>query len=186
MGALTDYFATSPIPMNKLVVIVAAIILPLVTFAAEAIPQYTEHINALNNERLGYPVSLHKVGTISTKASFKPPIEILVEAKIESTNLRLGYAADQLIFNWERDISQLRVDGGPANGKHKFGMGRIPTKQYVVVRWVVTPTKQSVFVDGQLRFEHIGDYSRLDRPLTIFGSGVTVKSIKTRQLPASN
>src|SRR5215469_12474481 len=63
---------------------------------------------------------------LSTPQSYRPPVEITVVAKTDSTNLRLGYAADQIIFNWEMDRSQLRVDGGPANGLHKDGAGRIP------------------------------------------------------------
>lgn len=159
---------------------------PLVLLAAEPAPAFVEHISARIDGGQGSPAKLKKNGVITTKATFKPPVEILVEAKTDSTNLRLGYAADQLIFNWEKDRNQLRVDGGPANGKHKFGAGLIPVKQYVTVRWLVTPKKQSVFVDGQLRFEHEGDYSQLDKPLSVYsaaGAEVTVKSIKVKQLP---
>lgn len=98
----------------------------------------------------------------------------------------MSYAADQVIFNWEDIRSQLRVDGGPANGHHKSGAGLIPTNKYVTVRWVVTPKKQSIYVDEQLRFEHSGDYSRIDNPVSIFGgagSEITVKSIKVKELP---
>ena len=154
------------------------------TWAAE--PAFVEHISARSDGGQGSPVKLKKDGAISTKASFKPPVEILVEAKTDSTNLRLGFAADQIIFNWEKDRTQLRVDGGPASGKHKFGAGQIPTNKYVVVRWVVTTKKQSVYVDNQLRFEHEGDYSHIEHPITIFsaaGSEITVKSIKVRPLP---
>jgi hypothetical protein len=44
-----------------------------------------------------------------------------------------------------------------------------------------------VYVSDQLRFEHAGNYSQLDKPLSIYsaaGSEVTVKSIKVRPLPA--
>jgi hypothetical protein len=160
---------------------------PLLLLAAESDPAPVEHISALIDGRSGTPVKLKKNESITTKATFKPPVEIVVEAKTDSTNLRLGYAADQLIFNWERDRNQLRVDGGPAGGKHKFGAGLIPTNKYVTIRWVVTPQKQAVYVNDQLRFEHAGNYSQLDKPLSIYsaaGSEVTVKSIKVRPLPA--
>jgi hypothetical protein len=42
-------------------------------------------------------------------------------------------------------------------------------------------------VDGQLRFEHEGDYSKIDNPVSVFpaeGSEVTVKTIKVKQLPS--
>src|SRR5580658_10087818 len=45
---------------------------------------------------------------------FRPPVEITIVAKTDSTNLRIGYAADQVIFNWEENLDQLRVNGGPA------------------------------------------------------------------------
>ncbi len=122
---------------------------------------------------------------LTTPQSFRPPVEITVVAKTDSTNLRLAYAADQIIFNWEVDQTQLRVDGGPANGLHKDGAGSIPKKKYVSVKWVVTTTHQTIYVDGQLRYEHEGDYSQINRPVSIFpanGSTVSVKSITVRHI----
>ena len=171
-------------PVSKAIIFATSfVVLSSAAVGADPLPFFVEHVESLTTGRTGTPVKLNKVGVITTKATFKPPVEILVDAKTESTNLRLGYAADQLIFNWELDGTQLRLDGGPANGKHKPGAGMIPRKQYVKVRWVVTPSKQSVFVDDQLRFEHSGDYSKLDKPISVFGSEVTVRSIKVRQLP---
>lgn len=125
---------------------------------------------------------------LSTPQSFRPPVEITVVAKTDSTNLRLAYAADQIIFNWEVNPFQLRVDGGPADGHHKMGEGRIPRGKYVTIKWVVTTTHQAIYVDGQLRFEHEGDYSNIDRPVTVFpanGSTVTVKSITAKPIADS-
>ncbi|HUB88028.1 MAG TPA: hypothetical protein VMB22_09070 [Verrucomicrobiae bacterium] len=125
---------------------------------------------------------------LTTPQSFRPPVEITVVAKTDSTNLRLAYAADQIIFNWEMDESQLRVDGGPADGHHKPGAGRIPRGKYVTVKWVVTTTHQAVYVDGQLRFEDYGDYSHIDRPVSVFpanGSTVTVKSLAVKRISDS-
>jgi hypothetical protein len=123
---------------------------------------------------------------LSTPGTFKPPVEITVVAKTDSTNLRLAYAADHVIFNWEGDQDSLRIVGGPADGRHKDGAGRIPVRTYVTIRWVVTPQHQAIYVDDQLRFEHEGDYSRLNRCVSVFpelGSTVTVKSIKVKQIP---
>ncbi|MDB6140198.1 MAG: serine/threonine protein kinase [Verrucomicrobiaceae bacterium] len=123
-----------------------------------------------------------------TRESFVPPVEITAVAKTEDTNLRLAYAADQLIFNWEVRNSSLRLDGGPAAGQHKEGAGKIPKKTFVTIRWLVTPLSQTVFVDGEKRFEHFGDYSRLDRQVSVFtmNSTVTLKSLKVKpmSLPA--
>lgn len=149
---------------------------------------FVEHISALTTGRTGTPIRLRKDEKITTKATFKPPVEILIEAKTDSTNLRVGYAADQVIFNWEGAQHQLRVDGGPAGPSVKDGAGLVPVDKYVTIRWVVTKGKQSIYVDDELRFEHTGDYSRIDSPISIFsahGSNVTVKSIKTRPLSGS-
>lgn len=122
---------------------------------------------------------------LNTAGSFKPPVEITIVAKTDSTNLRIGYAADQVIFNWEMDREQLRVNGGPADGLHHSGTGSIPIGSFVTIRWIVTPKHQAIYVDDQLRFEHDGDYSRIDKCVTVFpaaGSTVTVKSIRVKQL----
>ncbi len=146
---------------------------------------FTEHMGMLM-ERGGSPRKLKGKETATTKATFKPPVEIIIEAKTDSTNLRLSYAVSELIFNWEGGLTQLRVAGGPADGQHKPGAGLIPTNKYVTIRWVVTEQKQSIYVDDKLRFEHAGDYSKVDSPVMVYpshGSEVTVKTIKVKQLP---
>jgi len=115
---------------------------------------FVEHLNALAGGKSSTkPIQLEKKEVIATQAKFKPPVEILVEAKTDSTNLRLGYAANQIIFNWERNQGEFRIDG----------------------------------VDGQLRFEDHGDYSGIDKPVSVFsgvpGPILTVRSIKVKQLP---
>lgn len=125
---------------------------------------------------------------ISTNEHFKPPVEVCVEAKTDSTNLRLSYAADQVIFNWEQNKHELRLDGGPAHGLHKAGAGLIPVNQYVKIRWIVLPNKQEIYVDDQLRYTHEGDYSKINKRVSVFcaqGSIVLVKSIKVRRLDSA-
>ena len=125
---------------------------------------------------------------LSTVGNFHPPVEIKVVAQTDSTNIRLAYAADQIIFNWELDREQLRVDGGPADSLHKSGAGSIPIKKDVTIRWVVTPQSQALYVDEDLRFEHQGDYSKIDRCVSVFpamGSRLVVKSLKVKQLTTS-
>ena len=79
-------------------------------------------------------------------------------------------------------------NSGPANGLHKDGAGHIPKNKYVTVRWVVTTTHQSIYVNGQLRYRHDGDYSQIDRPVSVFpanGSTVTIKSVTVKPIPNS-
>lgn len=121
---------------------------------------------------------------LTTEASFRPPVQITIIAKTDSTDLRIGYAADQVIFNWRDVPHQLRVDGGPANGQHKTGKGVIPKNKYVVIRWLVTPTSQAIYVDDELRFEHVGDYTAINNPVSVFSdsSKVSVKSILVQEI----
>jgi hypothetical protein len=130
----------------------------------------------------GLELAEHDV--LFTPACFRPPVEITIVAKTSGTNLRIGYAADQVIFNWEGKGDELRVDGGPAHAQHQPGKGAIPLNQYVTIRWVVTPKSQAIYVNDQLRFRHSGDYSQIDRPVSVFTyqSTVTVKSVRVRRL----
>jgi len=135
----------------------------------------------------GGAILLHGDGDdrATTPQSFEPPVEITIVAKTDSTNLRIGYVADQVIFNWELDPHQLRVDGGPADGRHLAGAGVIPVNKFVTIKWIVTPEQQVISVDGKQRFSHHGDYSHIYKPVTVFpaaNSYVTVKSIKVRQI----
>lgn len=131
------------------------------------------------------PLKLGPKDSIATVTSFRPPVQITIVAKTDSTNLRMGYAADQVIFNWEMNPKQLRVDGGPANGKHKTDAGSIPTDKYVTVKWVVTPQKQLIYVDDQLRFEHTGDYSTINKPVRVFThqANLSLKTLEVKPLP---
>jgi hypothetical protein len=120
---------------------------------------------------------------LTTPDKFRPPVEITIIAKTDSTNLRIGYAADDVIFNWEGNQDQLRVDGGPANGQHTSGAGKIPPGKFVTIQWLVTAKHQAIYVDNELRFEHVGNYADIDKPVSVFpaaGSVVTVRSVAVR------
>jgi len=136
----------------------------------------------------GKEIILKSGQRFDTAVTFRPPVEITIVAKTDSTNLRIGYAADQVIFNWELDRNQLRVDGGPANGLHKPGAGGIPPGEFVQIRWLVTTNHQAIYVNNDLRFEHSGDYSGINKSVSVFpasGSTVTIKSLTVQPLSAS-
>lgn len=144
---------------------------------------WVDHTQKVTPKPKTLPIVLKKGEIVNTEASFKPPVEIEVVAKVEKLDLRLGYAADQLIFNWERRPDELRIDGGPADRIYTPMQGEFPQGKYAVIRWSVTKDRQTISVDGKQRFEHQGDYSGIDRPLSIlaYGSEVTIQSIKTRR-----
>jgi hypothetical protein len=130
-------------------------------------------------------IELTSKDCLTTAGTFQPPVDIIIVAKTDSHDLRMAYAADQVIFNWGDNPHELRVDGGPANGNHKADAGEIPAGKYVSIRWVVTGKKQTIYVDNALRYEHQGDYSQINRAVSVFpvDSKVTVKSIQVRRLP---
>jgi Skp family chaperone for outer membrane proteins len=179
-----DFLKSSP-PAAPLASAPVASAPPPATPPAPAPAKAAEYLTKFNPEHLENPVVLVRGSRITTTTSFKPPVEITVRAKTEDTNLRLGYAADQIIFNWEGNRTEFRIDGGPGGGKHQKGAGGIPKNTFVTIRWRVTPEKQSVFVDDRLRFEHEGDYSKIDKPVVIMApnSKVTVQSLKVQPLP---
>lgn len=115
--------------------------------------------------------------------SFRPPIAFTIVAEIDSTNLRLRYAADQFIFNWNGNLDELRVDGGPADGRHKGGAGRIPVNKWVHIDLVVLPDTLTIAVDGKERYATKADFSKVDMPFTVFAAGpiARVKSIQVRR-----
>jgi clan AA aspartic protease (TIGR02281 family) len=117
---------------------------------------------------------------ITTARTFSPPVKLTIIAQTDSTNLRISYAADQIIFNWEMNQDQLRIDGGPAGGRHTDRAGKIPTNQWVKVEIIVLPDSMKILVDGQQRFLTQADFSHVNQGLSIFpaaGSVVKVKSV---------
>lgn len=165
---------------TKVLLATAAVVL---IFANRSVAQEVEHVTNLITKQKGQPVRVTGWERAVTKESFKPPIEITFVVKTDSTNIRLAYAADQVIFNWELNPAELRVDGGPADGQHKKGAGNVHTKVYQTIKWVVTPTGQWILVNGELRFHHAGDYSKINAPISVFSGAegqVTLKSLKTK------
>ena len=139
----------------------------------------------VRDEPANPPITIDPGEVLITNDSFRPPIEITIVAKTDSTNLRISYTAAQVIFNWELNKTQLRVDGGPADGKHQSNKGLIPVDTYVTIRWDVTDTHESIYVDDDLRFHNSADYSKINNQISVFGgAGSTLKvtSLTTKYL----
>ncbi|MBV8779874.1 MAG: hypothetical protein JO353_00620, partial [Phycisphaerae bacterium] len=76
---------------------------------------------------------------IATPDSYEVPTTIRAIVLTHDNDIRLGYAADQVIFNWEMQATELRVDGGPASGKYKPGAGKLMANRWVGIEWVIHP-----------------------------------------------
>ena len=117
---------------------------------------------------------------MQSKALYRPPIEIEYVCKPDSQDIRLVYACDQMIFNWECKQSELRLDGGPANGQHHSGVGSVLGNQFVTFRQIVLQDKMEVYVDDVLRATWQGDFSKVNSLIGVAGLTTTVKSIRIR------
>ena len=62
---------------------------PCILFAAEPPASFEEHINALTSKKRGTPIRLKNGDAATTEASFKPPVEIVIEAKVDAPDLRI-------------------------------------------------------------------------------------------------
>ena len=120
---------------------------------------------------------------LQSKQVYQPPVEIEYVCKTDSTNIRLEYGCNALIFNWERNRQELRIDGGPANRQHRPGKGEIPVNKFMTIRQVVLPEKMEVYVDDDLRATWQEDFSKVASVIGMHsrhGSIVTVKSIRVK------
>lgn len=128
--------------------------------------------------------SERKGGAILTQQKFHPPLIIRTRAKTDGLNLRLFYGTAPLIFNWEVNPGELRVHD-PANGRANAvaGKGRILPNEWHDIVWEIARPGMRVLVDGQLRFQCSGDYSKLNAPAGIGGylSKITVASFVVEQ-----
>lgn len=138
----------------------------------------------LSGASKGSDVTLLRKGEVASKDKFAPPIRITYVAKTNSTDIRIGYAATQIIFNWRDDQAQLRIDGGPANGRHLHGAGKVPKNTFVTIVQEVTPTRMTLSVDGVQRASWDGDFSKVNEQVRVFpgDSVVTVRSIHAESL----
>lgn len=138
----------------------------------------------LHAER-GSPVILGSDSEIASKDKFAPPVEITYIVKTTSTNIRFSYAADQIIFNWELDPSDLRIAGGPAAGQHKPSAGKVPKNEYVTIVQTVLPKEMRITVNGIERASWKGDFAGVNQQIRIWGGKgrtIYVKSISAKRL----
>lgn len=127
---------------------------------------------------------LHGQDRIATADKFAPPVRFKIIAMTDGTNIRIRYAANQIIFNWEVSPDELRIDGGPADGRHLLGAGRVPVGQWVQIGIDVTPTTMILSVDGKQRYHTNADFSKIKQRLIIFpanGSNVKVQSVQVEK-----
>jgi len=118
---------------------------------------------------------------LATSCLLSPPIKLKATVKASKGNLRLLAGADQIIFGWEINPGELRIDGGPANGRHLAKQGRIPTNSFFVVEQEITDKMMVVKIDGKERAKWFGDFSKIREQAGMFAAGnsqLTVRECK--------
>jgi hypothetical protein len=129
----------------------------------------------------GEPTAVARGQRITTPAAYKTPVTFQFVVLGGGTDLRFGYAFDQIIFNWEMRADELRVDGGPDHGLHpKPGAGLLPVNQWVGVEFTVTATEAIIYVNGKEIDRLPGTFGSIEQPFFIEGHAgpVDVKSVK--------
>ncbi len=125
-------------------------------------------------------VSLSEHQRLTTHDSIRVPATFRIVALTQLNDTRIGYATRQIIFNWEFNRDQLRVDGGPINGQHKDGAGRLPAAQWVGIEMVVHKDELVLYVNGKEQYRAKGDFSTVNKPFSIechSNGGMKLKSV---------
>jgi hypothetical protein len=118
---------------------------------------------------------------LATPCLLSPPIKLEATVKATKGEMRLVAGADQIIFGWAGNLSEIRIDGGPANQRHVANQGRIPTNSFFTVEQVITDTSMVIKIDGKVRGKWLGDFSKISEEVgmfTVAGSQLTVKHCK--------
>jgi DnaJ domain len=105
---------------------------------------------------------------LMSPGTFQPPFIIAARAKTDAWNLLLHCGPGKLIFNWDRNVQELRVHD-PLNGQQTpvTGKGLISPNEWHTFTWNIKNTGMKVYVDGQLRFQNRKDYHTLDAKVGI-------------------
>src|SRR5207302_8059242 len=111
-------------------------------------------------------VTLSSTGSwayIQSPQSIRPPLVIRTRAKTDLNNIRLYYGIGRVIFNWESNPAELRVQD-PLTGRTTPvpGQGFLTTKEWHELVWEISTNAMKISVDGELRFEGKGYYSSIN------------------------
>jgi hypothetical protein len=90
------------------------------------------------------------------------PFTIRTRAKTDSTNVRLYCGLGRVIYDWEQHPDDLLV-WDPVTGKRfqLAGKGLVAPAEWHDFVWDIQPDRMILSVDGEVRFEHKGNYRNL-------------------------
>lgn len=109
----------------------------------------------------------------------RAPFVFRVVGKTDSTNLRMHWHRGELIFNWECSVRELHVHDPATAEQHSLkDKGFLTTGDWHDISWEILLDRMRVIVDGEVRFEGVGDYSGIESAPSVgpcFGSTVSVR-----------
>ena len=126
---------------------------------------------------------------LTSKSSYRPPVQIDVVAKTDSNDLRVEYAAGKIVFSWGGNKDQLFICDGLLGTKYIDGQGFVEPNKFVRVTLIVTNDTAIIAVDGKVRYTTKADFSAVNEPVkisTYFRSTVTVKYFSAQKYPPSS
>jgi hypothetical protein len=117
--------------------------------------------------------------SIESAAPYAGPLTYRIVLCSQGNDVRIGHIARQMIFNWEMNSAEFRIDGGPASGQHKPGAGELPINEWVGLEFVSTADELVVYVNGQERYRAKGDFTQPAAPVRVRShtGSVLVKSV---------
>lgn len=145
-----------------------------------------EHLPTMTGQvasRVNGIVELGEGDKILTREYFSTPVAFRIRAKTNSTNLRLSYVENEIIFNWEQrmDLGLLAINGGPFHDTKVPRVGKIPVNEWVTIDLIYMRDSFTICVDGSERFARKADFSKCSHPLSVFTgcyATVHVKSVR--------
>ena len=98
---------------------------------------------------------------------YTPPYVIRAKCKTNKYNLKFHFLNSKIIFNWERDPHELRVDIPGISPAHAKGKGYVGINTWADFMVNVLPNQISIYVNGELRYTGTGDFQNKESAVGI-------------------
>ena len=99
---------------------------------------------------------------------FKPPYTIRAKCKTNKYNIRVLFLHGEIIFNWELDPYDLRLDiPGISSPRNSRGNGFVGINTLANIEVKVFPTSFFVYVNGKLRYSGSGNWQNVESQVGI-------------------
>ncbi len=136
-----------------------------------------------------YELDDERKNRIQTPDPFTVPIAFRVVAMTNSTNVRLSYVEEEIIFNWEQHMNEgyLHIWKGPFARRFKDeaydkrDAGRITKNELHTFDLVYRNSSFSISVDGFLKLTEQADFSGSRSPFSVFAGALATVHVVSVQ-----